>query len=142
MTTRCSWLLALVAGLAVMGCSERTLPKETVYPTRGKVTIDGKPVSMAIIEFEPQTPGKGADCWGVVGPSGLFAIRTYSNAQEPDGAIPGVYKVKLLGFDPSRGGSVPKGTKVTPIDPKYGDASRNQTVEVKAGDNKLTLDFK
>jgi hypothetical protein len=136
------WIAALVVGLGVAGCGERTLPKESVYPAHGKVTLNGKPVQLAQIELHPVTPGQGLVATGIISSGGTFALRTYSNTKEPDGAVPGKYKVIILGYDGTVMGPAPKGVTPTKIPAKYGEAgSSDQTVEVKAGPNNLKIDL-
>jgi hypothetical protein len=142
MKISCWCLLGAAACVAAAGCGQRTLPKDKTYPVRGVVKINGKPVSLGMIEMEPSTPGQGASCRGTIGPGGNFELRTYSNAPEPDGAVPGTYKVSVHGYDPTFSGAAPKGVKPTPIPEKYNDPANNPTVEIKAGENKVTVELK
>ncbi len=139
------WIAALVLGVGVAGCGQQTLPKEALYPARGKVLIGGKPVQMGHIELQPVTPGQGVECQGSIGPGGTFALRTYSNKREPDGAAPGTYKVVIKAYHQTVDGPLPKGVTPTPasdIPAKYAQAgTSDKTVEIKAEQNNLTIDL-
>jgi hypothetical protein len=142
MTSSRWWIAAALAALGVAGCGPTSLPKEAVYPARGKVTLNGQPVQMAQIELEPVTPGQGAEATGIIGPGGTFALRTYSNTKEPDGAVPGKYKVVIKGYDPTVTGVAPKGVTPTKVPAKYASTSTtDKTVEIKAESNNLKIDL-
>jgi hypothetical protein len=126
----CAALLAV----CLAGCGKKSLPKQSVYPTRGTVTLGGKPVCLGYVELTPTTPGKGQPCNGVIGTDGTFALRTYSNAVEPDGAVPGEYKVSVSGYNPVICGPKPAGAEPTKIPEGSG-----KTVEIKSGGGELKI---
>ena len=67
------------------GCS-----KDPLVAVEGTVTLDGKPVSLAMITFTPESE-TGASVSGPVDESGRFYILTI----DKNGARPGRYKVTL-----------------------------------------------
>lgn len=89
----------LFTAVAVPGCGQKELAKKDTYPAQGKLTYNGEPVQFALITLEPTDPGKGERADARTDENGDFTIRTYSN-EEPDGAVPGEYKVTI---DPGRG---------------------------------------
>lgn len=74
----------LVVGLAGCRGGEQTSPVE------GDVSLDGKPVAGAAIQFVPQ--GKGRDATGETDKDGHFVMSTF---KPRDGAAPGSYKVVI-----------------------------------------------
>jgi hypothetical protein len=85
------------------GCGERELPLKERVQARGRVLLNGEPVRYALITLEPTDPKRGMTAEGKTDGDGNFALRTYSN-EEPDGAVPGEYKVSL-----EAGGGIPVG---------------------------------
>lgn len=84
--------LAMVLGLLLfVGCAE---DDDGRYSLNGNVTIDGKPVPVGEISFEPD--GKS----GNKGPASFTGIKDgkYS-VDEESGVIGGKYTVMILGFD-------------------------------------------
>lgn len=59
-------------------------------PVEGDVSLDGKPVAGASIQFVPQ--GKGRDATGGTDQDGHFVMSTF---QPKDGVLPGSYKVVI-----------------------------------------------
>jgi hypothetical protein len=129
--------LVLSVALAVAGCGPRDLPKQETYPVRGKVMWHGEPVRFAIINLEPVDGSGGAHAEGTTAEDGTFALRTLANEGEPDGAVPGQYKVVLEPHDPVRAGALPKGAVATKIP---GEMQTGVTVEVKAQENDLSIE--
>jgi hypothetical protein len=86
---------ALIAALAV-GCTGEDIskaPKITTVPTKGKVSVDGKPVTEGVITLEPLLDGGSTtQAVGPVQSDGSFAVRS---AGGYDGATPGKYRVLL-----------------------------------------------
>jgi hypothetical protein len=79
-----SHILLLVVGLAGCGGGERTSPVE------GDVSLDGKPVAGAAIQFVPQE--KGRDATAETDKDGHFVMSTF---QPRDGVVAGSYKVVI-----------------------------------------------
>jgi hypothetical protein len=88
------WLLSiLLAGAAsLVSCSKNG--KLPVYPTKGKILIDGKPAKDAFIQFYPRDGiGTGAPCpYGQTDENGTFALSTHVSG---DGAPAGEYDVTI-----------------------------------------------
>jgi hypothetical protein len=83
-----SWLLgaaAACAALSAAGCGAKPVP------TKGVVTVDGKPLAKATVMFTSQEPG-GKDATGFTDANGDFELTT---ARMKDGALPGLYKVTV-----------------------------------------------
>jgi hypothetical protein len=124
--------------LILAGCNRMPKPPE-VYPVRGTVRLNGEPVRLGRIHFDPSEPGRGAECWGNIQEDGSFAVRTF---KEGDGAAPGVYKVWIEPWSKATNGPA----RVTPtrIPEKFQESSKSGiTVEVQAGQDTLPeLDLK
>ena len=119
--------------LALTGCGSKTLkPKET-FPAQGRIVLGGEPVRFAIVRLTPKSDsGQPAD--GNTDEHGVFHLRTYSNG-DPDGAVPGEYKVTIEGYDAARVGALPEGA--TPSTIPAGVPKQEVTIEIKSGDNDL-----
>jgi hypothetical protein len=89
----------LLATATVCGCGQKELTKKDTFPAQGKLTYNGEPVRFALITLEPVERGKGEPADARTDENGDFVLRTYSN-EEPDGAVPGEYKVTV---EPGRG---------------------------------------
>jgi len=96
-------LLALPLA-AALGCGPAGLTRVS-----GKVTLDGQPLSGAMVQFIPEEGGNPAN--GVTGSDGSFRLSTYSTG---DGARPGTYKVLVQLVDENAAGVAPP----DPSDPK------------------------
>jgi hypothetical protein len=69
----------------LVGCG-----RSQTSPVEGQVTLDGKPLSGASIQFIAQ--GKGHDATAETDKTGHFVLYTF---QPKDGALPGSYKVVI-----------------------------------------------
>ena len=89
------WVLGVaVAGLALAAAGCGRGGKKPV-PVKGTVTLDGKPVSLALVMFVPQKEG-GMMAHGVTNHDGEFELTTY---KPNDGALPGDYNVTVTKVD-------------------------------------------
>ena len=118
------------------GCGHKELSKPETYPAHGRVLWKGEPVRFALITLEPVGP-VGAPADGRTEEDGTFTLRTLSN-DEPDGAVPGEYRVKLESYNPVKAGALPQGGEPTVLPPGF---NPDITVEIKAEDNDLTIDI-
>lgn len=91
-------ITTLLLGSALLtGCGKAKEPWEVVYPVKGIVKYDGKPLDRAVITLIPQ----GEDIPDTVRPTasskedGTFEVGTYSTK---DGAPEGKYKVIVLHY--------------------------------------------
>ena len=78
--------------LSLAGCSgEGGTPEKpvTTVPVKGKVTLNGKPVTKGTIHFEPDY---GRPAQGPIQADGSFVLTTY---QADDGAVPGTHRVSV-----------------------------------------------
>jgi hypothetical protein len=84
----------LLAGLAAVwltaGCGSRPL----LVPVKGVVTLDGKPLSSGVVQFQPAS---GQVATGAIAGDGTF---TLSRLTPNDGVPPGSYRVAVTAFDP------------------------------------------
>lgn len=108
----------------------------------GMVTLDGKAVTGGSLTLQPQSGGKsglvGKSASGEVKPDGSFQLTTYSPG---DGAVIGKHQVV---YSPPGVATpeVPEGAHAEPQKVPYQGATPKQTeVEVKAGENKLTIEL-
>jgi hypothetical protein len=137
MVQRLAWAaIVAVAGLSA-GCGPRTLPQKQTHPVKGRIILNGKPASYVLVRFSP-TGTEGVEAVGRTDRDGNFELRTYSN-EGNDGAATGEYKVTIEDFDPVQGGDVPRGARGTKV-PK-GSMEAQQTYEIQAGDNELTVEL-
>ncbi len=75
---------------AMIGCGGGASGVKTV-PVKGKVTLDGKPVEGATVQFAPEdSAGRAAS--GVTKSDGTFELTTAGGGP---GAVPGKYKVAI-----------------------------------------------
>jgi hypothetical protein len=82
--------LVAVAGTvlaAATGCGGKDRP----VPVRGRVTLDGQPLSKATVQFIPAS-GQGSVASGLSDADGNFRLSTFKT---DDGALPGDYKVTV-----------------------------------------------
>lgn len=76
--------ILLLLPLTLLGCGSNT------NSVTGTVTLDGKPVSDATIQFVPD--GAGRDATGQTDKNGYFSMSTFKPG---DGVVPGTYKVVI-----------------------------------------------
>jgi hypothetical protein len=123
-------------GLLVVGC-QREPP---LVPVSGKLTLAGKPLSPARVQFVPdRSKGNvhGQEARGRVAADGTYTLSTGSRP----GAMPGWYTVAVFAFE-----EVPEGGEPKPITwlapPRYADpAQSGLSVEVTAQPKPNQYDF-
>lgn len=76
---------------AVVGCGGGATSVKTV-PVKGKVTLDGKPVEGATVQFAPEQGSSGRAASGLTKSDGTFELTTVGGGA---GAVPGKYKVAI-----------------------------------------------
>ena len=109
-------LLAILL-LAAPGCRGKYTP----VPTRGTVTLDGKPIEGATVQFVAVGEDKeGRMAWGMTDKEGKFQLSTMGHN---DGALPREYHVLVV--------------KHAPLKP---DAEARARKRVQASGGQLTLD--
>ena len=121
-------IAAGLAGLAVLGCGQ-TPPN--LADVAGSVTLDGKPVSNVMLEFQP-VDGGGSPSIGYTDLDGVYRLRF---TRERWGALPGTHLVRI-DFDVDSHDRRP----VFPIPAKY---NRDSTLrrELRPGHNHLMFDL-
>jgi hypothetical protein len=98
MDTRAGPGVRVLAGcclLALAGCGS----KLTVYPVKGRVTFNGKPVTMGTVAFHA-ADDRVPLVRGELQADGSFELTTY---RKGDGAAPGKYQITVHAFTPGRG---------------------------------------
>ncbi len=122
--------------VGMLGCGGGSdTPK--VYPVKGTVKIDGKPVDGATLTFNPTN---GRPSVGVTDANGVYYLRY---TEKVDGALPGEHLVQI------RTERFPSGGEGSPVIPgrkemlpaHYHDKS-DLKVEVKTEENQLDFDLK
>jgi hypothetical protein len=83
----CSGALATAVVLAVAGCGSKGSPVKV----EGVVTLDGKPMAGATVNFSP-ADDHGNPAFGLTDSAGAFRLTTF---RSEDGALPGDYKVTV-----------------------------------------------
>ena len=139
MKKRIQFLISCSAGLAVClitGCGQRELPKPELVPVRGKVILRGEPARYVIVRLN--ATGGMWECLGFTDEDGSFELRTLSNSNEPDGAVPGEYEVTIEPYDPATCGPIPKGAVPTQLS---GEFNTGQPILIASGENDLIIDI-
>lgn len=82
-------LLAVALTFTLLGCGKSD--NVTVYPVKGTVLFNGKPMTGGgSITFIPTTSQKGKAAGGFIKEDGTFVMTTY---REGDGSMPGTFRV-------------------------------------------------
>jgi hypothetical protein len=116
MQLRLSNVAAILCLLLALGCGGGEKKPEFVgdlVPVTGTVTLDGKPVAGATVQFLlPQQATKGEMAEGVTDASGKYELQTLiarASAQERKGALPGDYTVRISRITLKDGSPLPPG---------------------------------
>jgi hypothetical protein len=125
---------SLLCGLAA-GCSGSKQPP--VYPVRGQVLLNGKPLAQAIVTFHHQGSGPEAPAPSAQTDSeGRYTLTSYQNG---DGAPEGDYAVSLVCFrtrELRKGSDEDTARNIVPV--RYANAATSRlTAKVAAGKNEL-----
>lgn len=96
MTMRLLSLFVLVgSSLFLVGCGgERALSTPKTVAVRGNVSFKGSPVPGVYFTLEP-TGVDGVPARAVTDDNGNFELRTFSNGDDPDGAVLGEYVIEF-----------------------------------------------
>jgi hypothetical protein len=116
--------------LAVVGCQQ----KSNVVPVRGKVLLDGKPLTKGMIATMPSA-GRGANA--KIQPDGSFELRTFG---QNDGATVGVHRVAIVAFETPANAGPESGSGPSLVPKRYtSPETSGLTIDVKPGDNSPEL---
>jgi len=83
--------------MALVGCNGGP----AVKPVTGTVTLDGKPISGAVITFQPVEGGTGMPAVGTTDASGKYTVTDMAATNIGSGAVAGEYRVGVMWFKPS-----------------------------------------
>lgn len=135
--------------LLALGCSSGNV---TVYPVKGKITLDGKPmVGGGTISLIPVGNQPGKTAGGEIAEDGTYQLMTYKPG---DGSMTGEFRVVILQVVekepiPTKDGekvskaaqSLPKGDRIPTV---YGDAQKSPlTIKVEPKSlNEVNFDLK
>lgn len=93
--------------VAVGGCGKKAEEGPTTYAVTGKVVFpDGKPLARGHIEFNSPTDST-VRATGVIDENGVFSLQTSLSRSHKPGAVAGLYKVTVTGFEIPRDGAAP-----------------------------------
>lgn len=104
--------LLFVTLIFVSGCETDRTPGVVVYPVSGKVLVDGKPATGAMVTFHPAASVENPRVqrsYATVEEDGTFHLSTY---QPADGVPAGEYAVTI-----SWPGKLPRGSDATAVPP-------------------------
>ncbi|MCI0459851.1 MAG: hypothetical protein L0Z62_23115 [Gemmataceae bacterium] len=140
------WVGASIILVVLSGCGS-----SGVYPVKGKVTVEGKPMAGGgSIIFVPLGTQAGKQAGGNIETDGTYTLTTNSPG---DGSLPGEFRVVIVqvtekepeatpdGQAPAKGWSLPPAERIPLL---YGDQDRSPlkaTVEAK-NPNELNFDLK
>lgn len=119
-------LLGCLFLLPCAGCGSRTGTTYTTatLPVKGKVTLNGKPVTKGTVTFEPDS---GREAHGNIQSDGTYVLTTF---KEGDGAVPGTHRVAVS----NAGRTVPN---------KFANVSSSKIeIEVSEGKTDYPIDLK
>jgi hypothetical protein len=140
------WLMAAVALGAASGCGSNA-----VYPVKGKITFEGKPLKGGgAITFQPTGNQAGKAAGGTIKEDGSYELMTYKAG---DGSMAGEFRVVIhqsterepdATKDGERTGkSIAVVGKDDRIPLLYGDPAQSPlTTKVEKGPNELNFDLK
>jgi hypothetical protein len=86
--------MTLLALVVLVGC-DSGLP---VNPVTGKVTLDGKAISGAIVTFQPVEGGTGKPATGTTDANGVYTLTDLRDKDIGRGAEAGDYKVGVMWY--------------------------------------------
>lgn len=93
--------------VAVGGCGKKGEEGPTTYAVTGKVVFpDGKPLVRGYIEFISSTDS-AVRATSAIDENGAFSLQTSLSRSHKPGAVPGIYKVRVIGYEIPRDGGAP-----------------------------------
>lgn len=140
--SRIAWLGLMVL---VAGCGGNASDQQKLSPVTGTVTLDGKPLSGAVITFVPTGATHGTGARGRTDDDGKYELATRSRRK---GAPAGDYRVMVSKMVLPDGSDSPANSVVSPMDSHAREvlpaiySVANQTLLIaKVGDNDNVIDF-
>lgn len=96
-TSVCAFAALFLTAIAVIGCSRQANDKWTrarpaTYPVTGTVSLQGRPIEAAKVQFSTQSAGREYVAFGYTDSSGRFRLRTF---RDGDGAVEGDHRVMV-----------------------------------------------
>ncbi|QDT53159.1 hypothetical protein Pan44_11740 [Caulifigura coniformis] len=119
-------MVVMIAAVCLVGCGR---PEVELASVTGTVTLDGKPLSNAFVQFVPSRGGRAAG--GATDETGRYEL-DYS--AEDKGALVGTAKVLISTGDPEAG-------RKETVPPRY-NRKTDLTAEVGQGANVLNFDLR
>lgn len=125
---------AALAALTLAGCGG---PYDSTVA--GAVSLDGKPLRVGLVTFDPQETGSSA--YGVIGADGMYTLCT----GRKEGLASGDYDIAVTAYEPSgvpgsQGGPPPMGKAL--VAERYRSPSTSGlNFTVKPGDNTIDLEL-
>src|SRR5258708_5413571 len=86
--------LVLLCLVSALGCEGRTPPPAT-HPVRGKVLLDGQPLTAGAVEFRA-VDGGALTTLADIQADGAFALSILPEGRRVPGAVAGEYRVTVL----------------------------------------------
>ena len=123
------WKWVIVASL--IGCCGCHRGPEYTGKVRGRVTLNGTPLSLGKVISSPTTGGRGAT--GAIQSDGTFVLKTIG---QEDGVAPGAHRLVVLAFEGTDDASTnPEADRRPLIPARYSDPNRSGlTLDVVAGE--------
>ena len=119
-----------------LGCGGAD-PRPATVPVSGKVTFNGKPLTLGTVAFVPTGSKQSRPATGELDSSGAYKLMTY----EPgDGAHPGDYKVSVSAFEGANPLDKVEGKPILPQKYYRADTS-GLTATIKPDSSSETIDF-
>jgi hypothetical protein len=142
-------LLMIVGPIVLPGCFGESEPEEiqTVFPVSGVVTLDGKPLTSASVQFHPQAAGSAQSVYfGTTDMEGKYEL---TSPRGTPGCEAGTYTVTISKFAQRDGSPLPADAQaedfaalgVEHMPPKYNDPALSELRAVVPQGGKSDLNF-
>ena len=109
----CDYFAWLCLAFTVVGCGGSASDQPKLMPVRGMVVLDGKPLSGAVVAFDPTGSTHGTGAYGHTDKAGKYELATRSGGK---GSPVGDYRVVVTKLVMPDGSDFPANSKVAPID--------------------------
>lgn len=122
-------ILVVMVPCVLAGCGGRDANLPKLEPVSGTVTLDGQPLSGAVVQFVPVGTTRGSGASAVTGTDGTYSLKS----PEGDAGVPaGEYRVVISkeampdGSDPPAGVPPADSGAQETLPPKYSDYERSE----------------